>query len=147
MATALQKGVLICAGVAVLGGGLAGMSLGTYAQSGAFDFYKQTPPPGRGGAAATADSAGYYPLSRAAAPPPIYPENPSPPRALTIARPAEPADYQRAARIEDAAPAPVEDAALPEDDTPVIAPQHGSWSAPAPSEPAPAQAVAGDVAS
>jgi hypothetical protein len=145
MVTAAQKGLLICGAVALAGGGLAGIGLGNYAQSGAFEFYKQTPPPiVQTAYAATADSAGTYPISRPAATLP-YPENPYPPR-LTIARPAEAADYQRAAQLDDQpAPAPVEDAAPPEDDAPVVTPQRGSWTAPEASEPAPAQSVGGGI--
>lgn len=132
MATAVHKGILVCAGVAVLGGGLAGMGLANYTRTGAFDFYKQTPPPGSYDMAATADSAGYYPVSRAAATPP-YPENPAPPRPAPIARPAAPADYALAARI-DPEPVPVEEeAALPEPVS-VIPVQRGSWTAPAEEE-------------
>jgi hypothetical protein len=148
MVTAARKGLIVCGAVALLGGGVAGMGLGNYAQSGAFEFYKNTPPPGTESAyVATADSAGYYPISRAAATP-AYPENPYPPH-LTIARPAEPADYRRAAAV-DTAPPPVaeEQAALPEPEPePVIAPQRGSWSAPEPQADAPVESAPGDTAS
>ncbi|NYT42397.1 hypothetical protein HZY97_16610 [Sphingomonas sp. R-74633] len=145
--TAAHKGLIVCGAVALLGGGLAGMGLGNYAQSGAFEFYKNTPPPGTDSAyVATADSAGYYPISRAAVTPPAYPENPSPPH-LTIARPAEPADYQRAAAVDVAPLPPLEEpAALPEPE-PMIAPQRGSWSAPEAEAEAPAETTPGDTAS
>ncbi|MDQ0248387.1 hypothetical protein J2W22_000434 [Sphingomonas kyeonggiensis] len=131
MATAVHKGILVCAGVAVLGGGLAGMGLANYTRTGAFDFYKQTPPPGSYDMTATADSAGYYPVSRAAPPSP-YPENPAPPRPAPIVRPAEPDDYALAARI-DPEPVTVEEEALPEPVS-VIPVQRGSWTAPAEEE-------------
>jgi hypothetical protein len=146
MAMMMRKTLLACAATALLGGSMAGLGLANYAQSGAFDFYKQTPPPVEHVASSSADSAGYYPL-RSPAPPPAYPEYPSPPRALTIARPAEPADYRRAAQIEEEAPPAVEEAALPDADTPVIAPHRGSWTAPEDSGPAPAEAVTGDTTS
>lgn len=141
---AARNALLVCGAVALLGGGLVGMGLGNYAQSGAFEFYKRTPPPSaRSDFAATSDSAGYYPISRAAATP-AYPENPSPPR-LTIARPAEPADYGRAATVDIAPPPAVEEqAALPE---PVTAPQRGSWSAPEEESAEPAETTPRDTAS
>lgn len=127
MLTMARKAMLICGTVVLLGGGLAGMGLANYAQSGAFEFYKNTPPPGLSNTpVATSDNAGYYPISRAAVTP-AWPEDPHPPH-LTIARAAEPADYRRSAVAEEEPPAQVEEeAALPE---PVIAPQRGSWSAP-----------------
>lgn len=126
MATALHKGMLVCAGVALLGGGLAGIGLANYTRTGAFDFYKQRPP-ATYDMAATADSAGYYPVSRAASPP-AYPENLGPPRASPVVLPAEPADY-RPEPIEPE-PAPIEEqAALPEPVS-VIPVQRGSWSEP-----------------
>lgn len=145
MLTMARKAMLVCGAVALLGGGVAGVGLANYTQSGAFEFYKNTPPPGTNiTPVASADSAGYYPISRAAATP-IYPENPYPPH-VTIARPAEPADYQRAAAIQDDPPAQIEEqATLPE---PVIAPQRGSWSAPEEEEAAdPADTVPGTTAS
>jgi hypothetical protein len=150
MVTTAQKGLLACGAVALFGGCFAGVGLGNYARSGAFEFYKQTPPPREHSElSATADSPGYYPISRAA-PTPAYPENPYPPR-LTIARAAEPADYQRAAAIDYDPPAPVEEqAALPEPAValePVIAPHRGSWSAPEPEAAAPAETTPGDIAS
>ncbi len=133
MATVLQKGMIAFAGVAVIGGGLAGAGLASFAQNGAFEFYKQTPPPAQGLATAAPASDGYYP---AVSPAPTYPENPYPPRPLTIARAAEPIDYQRAEQIE---PEPVlaeEEAILPEP-APMIVPRRGSWTAPAEEEPLP----------
>lgn len=141
MATMLQKGMIAFAGIAVIGGGLAGMGLASFAQSGAFEFYKQTPPPTQADIAAVPLSDGYY---SAASPAPAYPENPYPPRAFTIARPAEPVDYQRAAPV-DTEPAVVEaQAALPEPG-PVIAPRQGSWGAPVEDEPLPEAATDADA--
>lgn len=142
MATTLQKGMILFAGMAVIGGSLAGAGLARFAQNGAFEFYKQTPPPVQHDLAAAPMPAGGY---AAASPPPAWPENPYPPRPLTIARPAESADYQRAAHIDPDPPVVEEQAALPEPlPGPVIVPQRGSWSAPAkdtqPTEPeAPAE--------
>ncbi len=130
MATTLQKGMIALAGVAVIGGGLAGMGLASFAQSGAFEFYKQTPPPAAADIAAAPASDGYYSV---ASPAPAYPENPYTPQPLTIARPAEPTDYQRAARIDPEPVATEEQAALPEPG-PVIVPRRGSWTAPAEDE-------------
>jgi hypothetical protein len=147
MAMAARKALLACGAVALLGGGLAGIGLGNYARSGAFEFYKNTPPPGTPSAmAANSDSAGYYPISRAA-PAPAYPENPYPPQ-LTIARPAEPADYRRAAAVDVEVPAePEETAALPEPLTmPVVTPHRGSWTAPE-EEDDTAEATPGDTTS
>jgi hypothetical protein len=147
MTMAARKAMLVCGAVALLGGGLAGIGLGNYARSGAFEFYKNTPPPGTPSAmAANSDSAGYYPISRAA-PAPAYPENPYPPQ-LTIARPAQPADYSRAAAVEEMPAEPEETAALPEPlSVPVIAPQPGSWTAPEPEADEPAEATPGDTTS
>ena len=144
MAMMARKALLTCGAAALLGGGMAGIGLANYAQSGAFDFYKQTPPPIERASASLADSAGYYPVRPAA--PPAYPENPVPARPLAIARPAEAADYQRAARMADDAPPAIEAAALPEAEAPAITPARGSWSEPGDS-PAPAEPVAGDIAS
>jgi len=142
-----RKGLAICGGIAVIGGGLTGLGLANYAQSGAFDFYKAMPPPAQQAAlAAPSDSAGYYPISRAA-PVPAYPEDLTPPRPLTIARAAEPADYSRAAVIDEPAPAVEEQAALP-DPEPVIAPHRGSWTAPEETAAAPPEeATPGDTSS
>lgn len=150
MATALQKGMIVLAGVAVIGGGLAGAGLASFAQHGAFEFYKQTPPPVQHDLAETAPGSGYYPVT-AAAPAPAYPENPYPPRPITIARAAEPADYRHTAPV-DPEPALVEEqAALPEPGPvpePVIAPRRGSWSAPEEGAPPPdAEAPVDDTAS
>ncbi|MDG2534404.1 hypothetical protein P6144_12140 [Sphingomonas sp. HITSZ_GF] len=150
MVTTARKALLVCGAVALCGGGLAGIGLGNYARSGAFEFYKNTPPPGTSGAiAANADSAGYYPVSRAA-PAPIYPENPYPPR-VTIARPAEPADYQRAAAIDlDPVPEAEAQAALPGPlsiPVPVVTPQRGSWTAPEEAPGEPAETTPGETAS
>lgn len=147
MLTTARKALAICGAVALLGGGLAGMGLANYAQSGAFEFYKNTPPPSTASAmTATSDSAGYYPISRAAATP-AYPEDPYPPR-VTIARPAQPADYRRAAADIDP-PAPTEEQAALSgpDPEPVIAPQRGSWSAPDAGGDSPAEVQPGDRAS
>lgn len=147
MAMAVRKAMLVCGATALLGGGLAGIGLGNYARSGAFEFYKSVPPPDTPTVmAASADSAGYYPISRAA-PVPAYPENPYPPQ-LTIARPAQPADYSRAAAVDVEVPAePEETAALPEPlSAPVIAPQRGSWTAPEEAD-EPVEAAPGDTTS
>lgn len=134
MVTALQKGMIAFAGVAVIGGGLAGAGLASFAQNGAFEFYKQTPPPVQHDLADAPPTGGYYAAS-SAAPMPAYPENPYP-RPISIARPAEPADYRPAAQI-DSEPAAVEEqAALPEPG-PVIVSRGGSWSAPEESPAAP----------
>ncbi|MBB4837758.1 hypothetical protein HNP52_000809 [Sphingomonas kyeonggiensis] len=139
MATTLRKGMIAFAGIAVIGGGLAGVGLASFAQSGAFEFYKQTLPPTQGAVAAAPVRDGYY---SAASPVPAYPENPypprplNPPRPLTIARPAEPIDYQHAARIDPEPVVAEEQAALPEPG-PVIAPRRGSWTAPMENEPLP----------
>lgn len=140
MATTLQKGMIAFAGIAVIGGGLAGMGLASFAQSGAFEFYKQTLPPAQGDIAAAPVRDGYY---SAASPAPAYPENPYPPRPLTIARPAEPIDYQRAGRIDPEPVVAEEQAALPEPG-PVITPRRGSWTAPMEDEPLPETDTAAD---
>lgn len=133
MATALHKGIFACAGVALLGGGLAGIGLANYTRTGAFDFYKQRPPTTYN-MAATADSAGYYPVSPAAATPP-YPENPTPLTAIPAPRSPEPADYRPAART-DPEPVPAEAPAALSEPVSVIPAQQGSWAEPGDEAPA-----------
>lgn len=127
MATALHKGMLVCAGVALIGGGLAGMGLANYTRTGAFDFYKQRPP-ATYDMTATADSAGYYPVSRAA-PMPLYPENPAPPPAMPVPRSPEPVDYRPAALI-DPEPISAEEPVALSEPVSAIPTRKGSWAEP-----------------
>jgi hypothetical protein len=133
------KGLLICLGGALPGGGITGIGLATYARSGSFDFYKRTSPAYL--TERVAAPAADYPPARSTA----YPENPYPPRARMIARAAEPADYPWPASEALEAPPAIEETATTRETLPVIVPQKGSWSAPAEPETANEPAIPGET--
>ena len=130
-----SRGLAICAGVAVLGGGLAGVGLAGFTRTDAFEFYKQVPSRAPRAIAAEPANPSYYTAAGPAAP--AWPDNSWPPPMAPVARPIEPVEDQQVVPIDTDLPV-LEEAIVPPEPLfdpaseaePVIPPRRGSWSAP-----------------
>jgi hypothetical protein len=129
-----SKGLAICAGIAVLGGGLAGIGLAGFTRTDAFEFYKQAP--SRAPRTVAAEPANPGSAAPAA---PAWPENSWPAQIAPAVQTAEPAEDRQDQPIEPdlpvleeavAAPQPLFDPGPEAEPEPVIPPRRGSWSAP-----------------